>query len=260
MNFHPMDVNANTRVRWETIKQLSVVQHLRGKKILDVGAGLGYFSYKFSRLRAEVTATDVDSLSLSFLERNFHIKTMLLNVEKDPLPPETYDLIFIGEVLEHVKDPKIVLKKARNALSKDGKILLTTPALEGLFANSPGKKLGHFDGSEKHERDGFYFSELQKMLLDLEMSILKHKYCVFFSSELFMQLTKLVFLLKRKTYSGQSDILKTCKNIPFKFLRLIFPFLLNAFMIEEDICRSLNLSGHCHIILSEKNIDGKPSP
>ena len=71
-----MQINTNTRVRWETIKNLSELKSLRGKKVLDLGAGLGFFSVRFAEFGAEVLAIDVDKSSLEYLSRNFNIKIL----------------------------------------------------------------------------------------------------------------------------------------------------------------------------------------
>lgn len=254
MNFHPMEVNANTRVRWEAIKHIPILKDFRGKKILEIGAGLGFFSYKFSILGGKVIATDVDSQALEYLKRELNIETKVLNIETHPVPGKGFDLIFMGEILEHVKDPGAALKRGMDALVDDGKILFTTPALEGWLTNTPGKRLGHEDGSEKHERDGFYFSELNKILTNIGMSVLHHQYCVFSMAELFMQFTKLIFLMKKKTYAGQSDVLKACDSLQYRVLKLIFPLLLNIFLLDEMVCRFFHFSGHCHVILAGKNL------
>ncbi|MBT4482408.1 MAG: class I SAM-dependent methyltransferase [Candidatus Latescibacteria bacterium] len=247
-----MKLNTNTRVRWEIIRKLPVIKSLRGKKILDVGAGLGYFSVHFAELGAKVLAVDIDSKSLEYLKNQYNVKTFEMNLEKDDLPSGTYDLVFIGEILEHIDNPNSLLLKAREVLAPSGYILVTTPALEGPLINTKGKMLGHRDGSEKHYRNGFSFSEFKKIFLELGMEITFHTFSVFFFAELFMQLTKLMYFKKKITYASQSDVFDTVNSFKFKMLKIIYPALLIFFNVEQRLSRVFRLKGHCHIILARK--------
>ncbi len=126
MIFHPMAVNTNTRVRWEAIKHLPLIKNCRGKRVLDIACGLGFFSLRFSECGANVLAVDADGKALEYLHSNYNIETRLLDIENDPLPAGGFDLIFLGEILEHLKDYQNILNKSREALLPGGIILLTT--------------------------------------------------------------------------------------------------------------------------------------
>lgn len=252
MKPHPMDINTNTRMRWEVIKKFPELGQLENKKILDVGAGLGYFSLKFSSLGADVLVVDVDKPSLDFISETYGIATRYLDAERENLPEGMFDLVFVGEVLEHVRDPLGLLQKAEAAVTPGGLILLSTPAMEGSFIYTKGKSLCHDHSSEKHERKGFYYHELQSYFEHIKMEIVRHKYCIYFFSEIFMQLTKLGYTMKKSQYRGQSDVLNTMSSLSYKVLSFFYPLLLQFFKAEQSICNSISAKGHCHIILACK--------
>jgi SAM-dependent methyltransferase len=239
-------------MRWEVVKQFPEFRGLQEKKVLDVGTGLGYFSVKFSGLGAEVLGIDVDKPSLDFLSETYGLSTRYLDAEKDQFPDKDFDLIFIGEVLEHVEEPFRLLKKAKASLRSGGDVLISTPALEGPLIHSKGKSLCHSQGSEKHERKGFYFQELKSYLDQLGLEMVRHKYCIYLLSELFMQMTKLAYAAKKKEYKGQSDILDSTSSVPYKVLKLFYPVILLFFRAEQHLCNSIHLKGHCHVILARK--------
>ena len=54
-----------------------------------------------------------------------------------------YDLILLADVIEHVKQPKELLKDLKKFLKKDGHILITVPAYQFLFSKKD-KVLGHY--------------------------------------------------------------------------------------------------------------------
>lgn len=252
MTFHPMAVNTNTRVRWEAIKNLPPFKNLNGKKVLDLGSGLGFFSLRFAESGAKVLAVDTDRKALEYLHTRYNIETKLLNIENEPLPAIGFDLIFLGEILEHVKDYQKILNKSRQTLLPGGIMLLTTPAKEGPLINTKGKRLGHTEGTEKHERSGFYLRELQEAISQAGMVIIHHSFCIFFMAELFMQLTKKDYLKNKKVYGGQSDVLELMNSRRYKILCLIYPVLLLIFKVEHCISNFIGLNGHCHILIVKK--------
>lgn len=100
--------------------------------ILDVGAGHGLFSKTIIETMPNYKRIDVmdisdESLNMAhaFLgdDRIEYIKQDI----KTFLPFYKYDIVIMGEILEHMDDPLAVLKHASTLLSKDGVIWITVP-------------------------------------------------------------------------------------------------------------------------------------
>ncbi|MBF0362590.1 MAG: methyltransferase domain-containing protein [Oligoflexia bacterium] len=257
MNFihkHPMDVNVNTVMRWHEIKQNIKNINFKDIDVLDVGSGLGFFSLKFKELGANVLAIDIDKNSLDYLESRYKIKTSNVNVENGIDINKKFDLIFIGEILEHIKDPSSLLKNISQMLSNSGQLIVTTPALEGWLTDSKGKKMCHEDGHEKHLRDGFSMGDLLSIGRDAGLQIVWKENAIFTFAELFMQLTKLFYKRKKKAYASQHDIINLMNTVSYKALFLLFTIVRKIFAIESFFSKMLGIKGHCHIICF-KNVD-----
>lgn len=75
----------------------------------------------------------------------FDVKYANLNPESDPdylcdivsIPVEnnSFDVVILSEVLEHIYDPKLVLKEAYRVLKSGGKALICTPFVYNLHAD-----------------------------------------------------------------------------------------------------------------------------
>ena len=252
-NEHPMHINANTRVRWNAIRGLDFLRNVNGRAALDLASGMGYFSVRLAEGGAKVLASDIHESSLQYIQDAYGLETQKLDVEAEVYPQGPFDIVFLCEVLEHLKDPEAVLAKARSVLAPSGVLLVTTPALEGAFIHSAGKELGHHHGAEKHERDGFSREELHALFEKNGLTVAGHRYSIFYLAELFMQFTKLMYLRKNKKYEGQADILSATKSMPYAILRFVYPLLNAVFIAEEALLRSMGCKGHCHIIWGTRN-------
>lgn len=251
-SFHPMNVNVNTRMRWEILSGHPEFQNMQGKQVLDLAAGLGFFSLQFAKRGANVTASDIDAQSLEYLHREYGLQTLVLDIERDALPEQLYDLIFLGEVLEHIHDPQKLLMQLASHLAPQGLLVLTTPAQEGMFIHSAGKRLGHHEGSEKHVCDGFSHKELESMFAASKLKVVRYNSTIYLLSELFMQATKWFYLKKAKNYNGQVDVVRTTQSLSYKILCAVYPFLHAIFKVDEWIMPKLGMKGHCHMYTVQK--------
>ena len=102
-----------------------------GERVLDVGCGEGVFAAALLDAGAQVTAADIAQEPL----RRTHaahpgLETVLLEGESDwPLPDSAFDVVWAGEVIEHVADTAGWLSELRRVLRSGGRLLLSTPSL-----------------------------------------------------------------------------------------------------------------------------------
>lgn len=104
-----------------------------GMVIADVGAGTGYMTLKMARRvgpSGKIYAEDVQPEMLHRLRGNAaaaklaNIQTVL-GSEADPkLPPNALDLILLVDVYHEFSQPQKMLRKMREALKADGRLVL----------------------------------------------------------------------------------------------------------------------------------------
>lgn len=102
--------------------------------VLDIGPGHGFFSYLVRENLKEIDKIDIVDISEGSLEMTKRIigtgdgKIRYFNRDIFTFSSdETYDLIILGEVLEHLDEPLIILKKLGDLLNPSGYLWLTTP-------------------------------------------------------------------------------------------------------------------------------------
>jgi len=94
----------------------------RGKKVLEVGCGIGTDTVSFARHGAQVTAVDLSEKSLEIARRRLivygvHGQVQLFSGNAEELsrfvPVEPYDLIYSFGVIHHTPQPERVLEQMR---------------------------------------------------------------------------------------------------------------------------------------------------
>ncbi len=107
-----------------------VLGEVKGRRVLDIGAGMGGFSVALAREGAHVTALEFNSAYCQIVRlrgRRYGLEMAVVQSpgEALPFPAESFDLLCSWDVLEHVQDPLRVLQEAGRVLRPGGGFILT---------------------------------------------------------------------------------------------------------------------------------------
>ena len=99
---------------------------LEGERILDIGCGIGTFVRRLNQFSADVYGVDVDSERVR--QGAAHLPNLSLAVgEHLPFANETFGVILLHEVIEHVQDDVATLREATRVLRLGGHICIFCP-------------------------------------------------------------------------------------------------------------------------------------
>jgi SAM-dependent methyltransferase len=99
---------------------------LEGKRILDMGCGVGAFVRRLGEYSGEVYGTDIDREHVA--EGTQEVPNLGLAVcEAVPFADNTFDVIILHEVLEHVTDDQQTLREAKRVLAPGGRVIIFCP-------------------------------------------------------------------------------------------------------------------------------------
>ena len=128
------------QARKKIIDQIISSINLKKKKnILDFGAGSGV-NLDMLRKHGLVDIHEQNKYARAIIKKEKKIKNLYSTLK---IKKNFYDLILLADVIEHVKQPKELLKDLKKFLKKDGHILITVPAYQFLFSKKD-KVLGHY--------------------------------------------------------------------------------------------------------------------
>jgi ubiquinone/menaquinone biosynthesis C-methylase UbiE len=123
--------------------------NLSDKIVADIGAGTGYFSFRFALKAKKVIAVDIDTSALSFIEKNRKklpqeyqekLETRIAKVHDPNLGNEEVDIILIINTIAYINDIPAYLQNIRKALKKNGEIMIVDYKMKKLPINAPPKK------------------------------------------------------------------------------------------------------------------------
>ena len=111
---------------------LSRMGNLKGKRLLDIGAGLGESSVYFALQGAIVTMTDISSGMVQTgreLAKKYgvEIEGIVSQAEDLGVPAETYDFVYIANTIHHVHDRGALFEKIHRALKLGGRFFSYDP-------------------------------------------------------------------------------------------------------------------------------------
>jgi len=93
-----------------------------GSSILDAGCGVGLSSYLLAKSGFKVTGIDISPLFISEAKKKYtnqsKLKFIVEDVGKIPFSDQSFDAVYSYDLLEHITDPKTVLKEMSRVLKK----------------------------------------------------------------------------------------------------------------------------------------------
>jgi len=113
---------------WMLNRKRNLVQSLtKGKRLLDVGSGTGYFLDHMKRHGYDVQGVEIDGDARTATKKKFGIQVEEPSTFLTGQLPQKVDAITLWHVLEHLHDLEGYMQSIRNQLTNDGVVLIAVP-------------------------------------------------------------------------------------------------------------------------------------
>ena len=105
-----------------------VLSQVAGKTLLEIGCGNGGMTRLLAPKVEHLTAFDVSTPSLKLVdEMNLANVVTAQGLIESFAPERLFDWVVLSEVIEHLRDPTAIVRKAFEFLSPGGSLVITTP-------------------------------------------------------------------------------------------------------------------------------------
>lgn len=149
--------------------------------LLELGAGSGNIALFLKCKGFKIDASDMYDSALKYFEGRVD-NTFIYNITLGYIPDKfkhRYDVVILGDVIEHLHEPVSALKKCSDFLKAGGLILLTVPALMQLWTPydqfAGHKKRWDKEGLEMELKESAYQIEEIKYFMFIPAIILFFK-------------------------------------------------------------------------------------
>jgi len=122
----------------ETLRAIARFQEVRpllhpGMKVLDVGCGGGFFPYVARTQGFDAQGIEPNQGFAEYASKTFDVPTANAFFQDVDIPEESFDLVTLNHVLEHVEDPCAALGQLRKWLKTDGYLVVEVPNIEATY-------------------------------------------------------------------------------------------------------------------------------
>lgn len=169
---------ADNPIEIEEKIMFSLLPESDGGRLLDVGCGIGTISLELQKKGFEVYGIDFSSVAVDKAKEK-GINAIECDVDKEGIPfaDDYFDVVWAGDVAEHVFDPIFLFQEMSRVVKPTGKVLLTVPNNLNIFARTHIFLTGKSPQSAAYRRlkqckhhTMFSFELLQYMLDEARLS------------------------------------------------------------------------------------------
>ncbi len=135
----------------------------KGKKVLEIGCGIGLDSLQFARAGADLTAIDLTPNAIKLAKRNLELhnyKASFINANAESLdfPDNHYDVVYSHGVLHHTPEPQKAFNEVFRVLKPGGEAIIMIYKKNSWMHLLAKIKGVHVEHEEKEAPVIFYYN------------------------------------------------------------------------------------------------------
>lgn len=218
-------------------RRLDLIQRyagLKGKRILDVGCGLGTYMKKLRTFSNDVYGVDIDPEKVAQAQQHLE-HVYLAPAEELPFPDSYFDVVLLHEVLEHVADDRQAVREAYRVAKAGGRLVIFVP-----------NRLYPFETHGCYWKGRYYFGNIP--LVNYLPLCLRNRLCPHVRTYTVRGLRKLLVQLSHRVIV-HTQIYPGYDNIAYRYPILAKILRKVTYALESTPLRLFGLS---HLLVVEK--------
>ncbi len=141
--YKDLETSGSNRLLGKIMAKVGFIQDAVGSKVmwlhasrrgrlLDVGSGSGAFLARMRDLGWDVAGVEPDPEGARFARARYGLQIHNSTLADAALQENSFDVLTIHHVIEHVSDPVEFLRRCRRVLKPGGRVILVTPNIKSL--------------------------------------------------------------------------------------------------------------------------------
>lgn len=133
-----------TRIKEDSQISLGFINPYKGSRntLLDLGCGRGYFLMEAVSKGWKVKGVDFSSKEVDYATKRLRLDVVKSDILKYK-DSNKYELITLSQVIEHVRNPNELIRKAKSLLTEKGLLYIATPNINSASAMVHGVNFEH---------------------------------------------------------------------------------------------------------------------
>lgn len=204
------------------LDELSLTEN---QKVLEIGALPFILTQAMIKKGLDVSAVDVNPLRMNKILTRYNLRVLPCDVETEnlPFPDNSFDVILLNEVFEHLRiNPIFTHQEIKRVLKDGGKLFLSTPNLTSLK--------GWYSLIFKNKAPNTIYGEYEKLTKLGHMGHVRE----YTPTEITEFLEALDFKINRVIYRGLPTSATKWKQLSANIILTIFPALRRYFTVIAE--------------------------
>ncbi len=173
---------------------------IKSGSLFDIGTGWGHFLHTAHKCGYDASGIEISELMHHYAVNDLSLNVKLGDLFKEELPQETFDVVTMWDVLEHLDNPSQALEKANSLLKPGAYIFLQVPQIDSFIAKRQKQNWSMMS----LEHLNYFSKDTMRLILENNgFELIKIKSSFEFKLFIMFRLHSIIARLKRRKKAAQ---------------------------------------------------------
>ena len=117
-----------------------IERHRSPGRLLDLGCWVGFFPAEAEKRGWSAVGVEPSHFASTYAREKLGLEVLSTGIFEADLPEGSFDVVFLGDVIEHLSDPAQAVSRIRSLLAPGGLLVMALPDAGSRLARSMGRR------------------------------------------------------------------------------------------------------------------------